>query len=197
MKRVLFVEASPMAENSASRAIARVVEEQLKKDAPGAVILRRDLSAAPVPHLDLATIGAQRAGGEAARLSDELVDELLGADLLVIATPMWNFGVPSVLKAWIDHVSRAGKTFSYSEKGPVGLVTGKKAIVVVSSGGVYGGSPMDFVAPYLKAVLGFLGIRDVEIVRVEGTAMPHLAGEALEKARGQAIAAVGERILAA
>ena len=197
MKNVLFVEASPMAENSASRAIARVVEEQLKMYAADALILHRDLDASPVPHLNLAAIGALRAGGEAAKLSDELVGEFLAADLLVIATPMWNFGVPSVLKAWIDHVSRAGKTFSYSEKGPVGLATGKRAIVIVSSGGVYADGPRDFVAPYLKSVLGFLGIVDVEIVRVEGTAMPQLAGEALEKARRQAIAAVGEKILTA
>jgi FMN-dependent NADH-azoreductase len=200
MKNILFVEASPMAEKSASRAIARVVEEQLKLYAADAKFVHRDLDAAPVPHLNLAAIGAQRAGGEAAKLSDELVDEVLDADLLVIATPMWNFGVPSVLKAWVDHVARAGKTFRYSEKGPVGLVNGKRAILIVSSGGVYESGPMssmDFVTPYLKGVLGFIGILDVEVVRVGGTAIPDLAGEALEKARRQAIAAVGEKILTA
>jgi FMN-dependent NADH-azoreductase len=197
MKKILFVEASPMAEKSTSRAVARIVEEQLKMYAADAEIVHRDLNAKPVPHLDLAVIGAQRAGGESAKLSDELADELLGADILVLATPMWNFGIPSVLKAWIDHVARAGKTFRYSEKGPVGLATGKRAIVIVSSGGVYKDGPMDFVAPYLKSVLGFIGIVDVELVRVEGTAMPQLAGEALEKARRQAIAAVGEKILTA
>lgn len=197
MKKVLFVEASPMAEKSASRAIARIVEEQLKTYAADAEIVRRDLDVSPVPHLNLATIGAQRAGGEAAKLSDELTDEFLSADMIVISTPMWNFSVPSVLKAWIDHVSRAGKTFSYSEKGPVGLATGKRAIVIVSSGGVHADGPRDFVAPYLRSVLGFLGITDIELVRIEGTAMPQLAGEALEKARRQAIAAVGEKILTA
>ncbi|HXS99372.1 MAG TPA: NAD(P)H-dependent oxidoreductase [Elusimicrobiota bacterium] len=199
MKKILFVEASPM-EKSASRAIAQVVEEQLKTYAADAEIVHRDLDASPVPHLNFETIGAQRAGGEAAKLSDELVDEVLAADLIVIATPMWNFGVPSVLKAWVDHVARAGKTFSYSEKGPVGLVTGKQAIVIVSSGGVYENGPMsamDFVTPYLKGVLGFLGIRDVETVRVGATAIPSLAAEAFEKARRQAIAAVGEKILTA
>jgi len=112
--------------------------------------------------------------------SETLVDELLAADVIVIAAPMINFTIPSNLKAWIDYVARAGRTFSYSEAGPKGLVTGKHAILVAARGGVYANNPaLDFQVPYLKGVLAFLGITDVEVLEVEGTAY---GPEAVEKA---------------
>jgi FMN-dependent NADH-azoreductase len=115
-------------------------------------------------------------------VSDALVDELLAADVLVLAVPMYNFGVPSSLKAWIDRVVRAGRTFAYNENGPQGLATGKKAIVVLARGGVYSDGPMrplDYQESYLRSVLGFIGITNVKVVRVEGVGMGE---EAIKKA---------------
>lgn len=195
MKQILIVEASPLTEASASRRVAHTLEEKLRADHPEARIVRRDLAAEPVPHLDAGTVAAMRSKGadEALRLSDALIDEVLGSDLVVIATPMWNFGVPSTLKAWIDHVVRAGKTFAYSEKGPVGLAGGRKAVIIASSGGVYSSGRMqsfDFVVPYLKAVLGFIGLEVVETVRAEGLAVPALAEAGLANAQKGAQALV-------
>jgi len=123
------------------------------------------------------------------RLSDTLIDELLAADTIVIAAPMHNFGPPSTLKAWIDHVARAGRTFSYGPNGPQGLVKGKHAILVVASGGVYSAEPMkpfDFTEPYLHTVLGFIGITDVDVVRVAGVASSAIGPEkALASANSQ------------
>jgi FMN-dependent NADH-azoreductase len=114
----------------------------------------------------------------ALHLSDQLTEELLSSDLLVIASPMWNFGIPSSLKAWIDHVVRAGKTFNYAGAGVEGLAKGKKAILVLASGGVFSEGPWkpwDTVEPYLRRILGFIGIDDVQTVRAEGMNIPPLA----------------------
>lgn len=186
MKQILIVEASPRQDDSVSRKITRKLEERLRAAYPQARFVHRDLSQTPLPHLDAAALSAMSAKDGAATLSDRLVGELLDSDAVVISTPMWNFGLPSALKAWIDHVVRAGKTFSYSEKGPVGLAAGKKAFVVASSGGVYSSGPMqafDFVLPYLERVLNFIGIQDVQAIRVEGVAIPTLAAQALEQGR--------------
>src|SRR4051812_39115588 len=115
MKQALIVEASPLGASSSSRKISQELEARLREEHPEARIVRRDLAQDPVPHLDGAALGGFAGKGEGARLSDELIEELLASDLLVIATPMWNFGIPSALKAWVDHVVRAGKTFSYAE----------------------------------------------------------------------------------
>jgi FMN-dependent NADH-azoreductase len=115
---------------------------------------------------------------QALHLSDVLTDELLSSDLLVIASPMWNFGIPSLLKAWIDHVVRAGKTFNYAGAGVEGLAKGKRAILVLASGGVFSEGPWkswDTVEPYLRQILGFIGIDDVQTARAEGMNMPALA----------------------
>ena len=104
---------------------------------------------------------------EALRISDELVAELQAADTLVIGAPIYNFGVPAALKLWIDQVCRAGVTFRYSENGPVGLLDGKKAYVVVASGGTAAGSAIDFATPYMRHVLGFIGITDVEFITAD------------------------------
>jgi FMN-dependent NADH-azoreductase len=119
---------------------------------------------------------------EAARQSNQLTDELLGSDFLVMATPMWNFGIPSALKAWIDLVVRPGRTFRYSDGGVLGLT---KDILVLASGGVFTEGPWrpwDFVEPYLRQILGFIGIVDVQTVRVEGMNIPMLATNAVPKA---------------
>jgi FMN-dependent NADH-azoreductase len=129
-----------------------------------------------------------------AGLSDRLTDELLASNLLMIATPKWNFGIPSALKAWIDLVVRPGRTFQYADGGVLGLAKGKKAILVLASGGVFTDGPWrswDFVEPYLRQVLGFIGITDVQTVRVEGTNIPDLAASAVPRA----IEAVGGLVL--
>jgi len=146
-------------------------------------VVHRDLAAAPLPHLDGATIGAFFTPAEARSdeqrgliaASEQVIAELRAADTIVLGVPMHNFGIPSTLKAWIDHAARAGETFQYTENGPVGLLEGKKVYVLSAHGGDYSeGSPaaaMDFVTPYLKAVLGFLGLTDVDFVAAHGVAM--------------------------
>jgi FMN-dependent NADH-azoreductase len=186
MKKILIVESSPRGSASASRTLAGKVRARLEAQYPEATIIERDLVHDKLPHLDEAMLKAMttRDPVEAAslkgalRLSEELTEELLSSDLLVIASPMWNFGIPSSLKAWIDHVVRAGKTFNYAGAGVEGLAKGKKAILVLASGGVFSEGPWkpwDTVEPYLRRILGFIGIDDVQTVRAEGMNIQPLA----------------------
>jgi FMN-dependent NADH-azoreductase len=122
---------------------------------------------------------------KAIRHSEEQIAEIMNADAIVIGVPMYNFGIPSALKAWVDHLARAGHTFRYGANGPEGLIKGKKLYLAIATGGIYSEGPMkanDFTAPYLKAVLGFLGITDVTTYRAEGLAIPGVQDTALEKA---------------
>lgn len=191
MKKILVVESSPMGEKSVSRKLTREIVIGLLREHPGSVVRTRDLSEEPLPHLslaELAAFGAPPGGDAAARASDEAVAELLDADIVVIGAPMWNFGVPSALKAWIDHVVRAGRTFAYTASGPRGLAGGKKVYVAASSGGVYSEGPgkaNEFVESYLRAVFGLIGIDELTVVRAEGLAIPGLKETALERARRQ------------
>jgi FMN-dependent NADH-azoreductase len=182
MKNILLIESSPRGSDSYSHQAARSIVNELQTRNPGSAIVVRDLGQNPPPHVDLAFIGGMFAAPEqrtsdqarSMALSDALIDELFAADTIVVAVPMHNFGVPSTLKAWIDHISRAGRTFSYGANGPQGLLKGKHAILVLASGGVYSNGQMkayDFTEPYLRAVLGFLGVTDVDVVRVEGVAV--------------------------
>lgn len=190
MKRILLIDVSPRGKDSASRSVASTLAARLSDLYPLAEITHRDLAAAHPPHLDESTLRAistrdpaeEERWKDAARLADQLTDELVASDLLVIATPMWNFGIPSALKAWIDLVVRPGKTFRYGEGGVVGLMQGKQAILVLASGGVFTAGPWkswDFVEPYLRQILGFIGIVDVQTVRVEGMNIPALANDAV------------------
>ena len=153
------------------------VARQVAAD-PDAEVIVRDLALNPVPHLTAERFQSFLAKPEArtpaqqevAAFSDALIAELRAADTIVIGLPMYNFGVPSTLKAYFDHVARAGETFRYTEKGPLGLLTGKRAIVFATRGGVYAGTPLDTETEYLKTFLGFLGITDVEFVYAEGLA---------------------------
>ena len=194
MSQILVVESSPRGSDSASRKLAAELVEELHKKLPQAKIVRRDVAASPLPHLSSDVVAAaytpieQRTPAlkSAIALSDQIVDELLASDTLVIATPMWNFSVPSSLKAWIDHIIRAGRTFSFTAQGPEGLVKGKRAYLVVATGGVYSEGPYsqyDFLVPYLKGVLGFIGVTDVRVVRAEGLNDPKHVDQALAKAR--------------
>ena len=186
MNQILIVESSPRGAESASRKLTRKVRERLEVQYPDAKVVVRDLAKDKLPHLDQSTVKAistkdpveAESLKEALHLSDQLTEELLSSDLLVIASPMWNFGIPSSLKAWIDHVVRAGKTFNYAGAGVEGLAKGKKAILVLASGGVFSEGPWkpwDTVEPYLRQILGFIGIDDVQTVRAEGMNIPALA----------------------
>lgn len=193
MKQILIIEVSPRGKASASRSVTETLAARLSGLYPSARIVRRDLATEHLPHLDGVTLQAistkdpteAEALREAARHSDRLIEELQDSDLLVIATPMWNFGVPSALKAWIDLVVRQGKTFRYTDGGVEGLAKGKKAILIVASGGVFTEGPWtawDFVEPYLRQILGFIGIADVQTVRAEGMNLPLLAPDSVPKA---------------
>ena len=190
MKQILMLEVSPRGKDSASRSVADTLAARLTDLYPSAKLIRRDLAAEHLSHLDGVTLRAistqdpaeAKRLKEAAHQSDELTDELLKSDLLVIATPMWNFGIPSALKAWIDLVVRPGKTFQYAGDGVVGLAKNKKAILVLASGGVFTEGPWrswDFVESYLRQILGFIGIVDVQTVRAEGMNIPPLAPSAV------------------
>jgi FMN-dependent NADH-azoreductase len=195
MASILIVDSAATGEASVSRKLTRALADTLQRRHPAARIVRRDVGAAPVPHLSEATVPAIRGGlaetPEAERalaLSNELIAELKAADVIVIGAPMYNFGMPSTLKAWFDHVLRAGITFRYSEAGPEGLVTGKKAIVVETRAGLYSQGPaaaMDSQEPHLRTLLGFMGIDDVTFVRAEKLAFgPDAAAAAIAEAIG-------------
>ncbi|HTU64620.1 MAG TPA: FMN-dependent NADH-azoreductase [Steroidobacteraceae bacterium] len=176
MKSLLVINSSAAAEGSVSRVLVEETANRLLDANPDATVVRRDLGANPVPHLATDTLNGVRgtpttpAEQRARALSNELIAELRAADTIVIGAPMYNFGVTTGLRAWFDHVLRAGETFSYSEAGPKGLLTGKRAIVVESRGGLYSEGPamaVDFQEPYLRHLLGFVGITDVTFVRAE------------------------------
>ena len=181
MSTVLVLASSILGEQSASNALLREAVEGLRRADPGLRVIQRDLGAEPVPHLDgpaaaalrgaPAETAAQRA---ALALSDAIVEEVRAADLLLIGAPMYNFGIPSGLKAWFDHLLRAGVTFRYTEAGPEGLLPSKRAIVVESRGGLYSEGPaqaMDAQEPHLRALLRFVGVADVTFVRAERLAL--------------------------
>lgn len=171
--RVLRVDSSGRAHGSVTRQLADLLIQGLAQRQP-VEVTTRDV-AQGIPFVDEAWIGAnftdpaQRDAAKLAALagSDALVAEVMGADVLVIGVPVYNFGVPAALKAWIDMVARARLTFRYTEHGPEGLLKGKKAYLVVASGGVPVGGAIDFATPWLKHVLGFLGIVDVEVIAAE------------------------------
>ena len=160
----------------------------------GADITVRDLAAEPLPVLDGEIAMGLRGGDdlserqqEVLNLSNKLIQELKNHDTIVIAAPMYNFSIPTQLKNWIDLIARAGVSFTYTENGPEGLITGKRAILITTRGGVHKDSPADHVVPYLKTVLGFIGIEDVETVYGEALSM---GPEATEKAKSEAKAAL-------
>lgn len=176
MKTLLVINSSVSGTDSASRALVEHAVVELVKANPGALILRRDVGAAPIPHLTTETLAGVRGTPQTEseqrtrRLSDELIAELRAADTIVIGAPMYNFGVPTGLRAWFDHVLRAGETFAYSEAGPTGLLAGKRAIIIESRGGLYSEGPakaFDFQEPYLRQLLGFIGVTEVTFIHAE------------------------------
>jgi len=197
-KNILHIDTSPRGDNSVTRKLATKLLSELEAKYPGSRVVVRDLAAHPLPHLSGPVLEAfftppeSRDGtlSEAIKLSDQAVDELLAADIIIIGAPMWNFGIPSVLKAWIDHIARANRTFKYTATGPEPLVPSTKKLFVISSrGGVYSEGPakiMDYQESYLKAVLGFIGLTDISFVRAEGIALgDDAAKSALVKAEAE------------
>lgn len=174
MSKTLILKSSILGEDSASGMLTDHYIAQL--DEPNLNV--RDLAAIPLPVLDGRGAQALRGGenlDEQQRhllaLSDQLIDELKAAEHIVIAAPMYNFHVPAQLKAWIDLVCRAGVTFRYTDKGSEGLLTNKKVVVITTRGGLHKDTPQDFITPYMKTILGFLGITEVEFVYAEGMGM--------------------------
>ena len=179
MSTLLNLNTSLFSTNGQSSQLAeRFVAAWQAKNAQGQVI-SRDLSSNPVPHLDaerfLSFLAAPEARTPAQQavvdFSDALIDELKGADVVVLGLPMYNFGIPSMLKAYFDHIARAGVTFRYTATGPVGLLEGKKVVVFATRGGLYAGTPKDSQTTYVRDFLAFLGITDVEFIYAEGLNM--------------------------
>ncbi len=200
MTQILLIQSSSNLASSVSRDLSETYVKDYVAAHPGTTVTERDLVASPLPHLGVDLLGGMfgkpetltEAQKTALALSDTLVDEVEAASLIVIGVPMYNFSIPSALKAWIDHVIRAGRTFHYTAEGPRGLVTGKKAVLFLAAGGVYSDGPYkpyDFQESYLRAILGFIGITDVTVVRAEGLALgADSATKAVADARAQAAA---------
>jgi FMN-dependent NADH-azoreductase len=199
MRQILCLTSSPRRDTSYSNLVAARLLKELRIVHPEAVVTIRDLAGNPLPHIDEDFVTATRsvAGARTGRQkalveqSDILVDELVRADTIVIASGMINFGIPSTLKAWIDYVVRPGRTFRYTEHGTKGLLGGRRVILVLARGGVYSGGPLGALEhdeSYLRSVLAFLGITDVQSIFIEGVA---LGPDAAERAVDSAIRRTG------
>lgn len=198
MTTALVLTSSAGGHASVSTEIVNALVEEMRRREPALQVVTRDLGGTPVPHLTPGTLGGiagktdTPAAVDTSALSNTLVAELSAADLLVIGSPMYNFGITSTLKAWFDHVLRAGVTFRYTAEGPVGLMTGKRAIIVESRGGLYSSGPgtaSDHQEPHLRTMLTFIGITEVSFIRAEQLAIgPEVRAasiaRALEAARG-------------
>ena len=197
--KILQINSSARSAGANSTRLADAVTTRLKAANPGAVVELRDLAAHPHPVLDEAALGAlftpaeQRSPEQAARvaLDDALIAQVQAADAIVLGVPMYNFGVPVQLKTWIDAIAKAGVTFRYTENGPEGLIKGKKVYVALARGGLYRDTPADSQVPYLKGVLGFLGMTDVEFIYAEGLSM---GAESADKAFAEAEATIGAAV---
>ncbi|VVM58984.1 FMN-dependent NADH-azoreductase [Pseudomonas fluorescens] len=191
MSHVLIIESSARQQDSVSRQLTRDFIQLWQAAHPGDQINLRDVAANPLPHLDADLLGGWMKPAEqwsmpeqeAFERSNQLTDELLAADVLVMAAPMYNFTIPSTLKAWLDHVLRAGITFKYTPTGPQGLLQGKRAIVLTARGGIHAGAGSDHQEPYLRQAMAFIGIHDVEFIHAEGL---NMSGDFHEKGVNQA-----------
>lgn len=192
MSKVLVLKSSILADYSQSSLLADYYAENAI--AKGDTVTVRDLAANPIPVLDGELVGALRPSDaalterqqQALALSDELISELQAHDIIVLAAPMYNFNISTQLKTYFDLIARAGVTFRYTETGPEGLVTGKKAIVLSTRGGIHKDTPTDLVTPYLALFLGFIGITDVQTILAEGIAYgPDVATKAIEQAKAE------------
>jgi len=182
MTRVLVINSSPNRENSVSRDLTRQFVENWHRNDPTVEAVHRDVGMVPLPHLDQETINAYYTPPDtltaeqqsALALSNQIVSEVEAAKVIVIGSPMHNFGISSGLKTWVDHLARVGRTFRYTENGPEGLLGGRRVFVLTARGGSYGeGSPaaaMDMQEPYLRTALGFVGLTELTFIHAEGIA---------------------------
>ncbi len=192
--RALLVTSSILGDNGQSNALASHFQQQAAAR-DGVAVTHRDVVANALPHLAIEELGAWQTPADErtveqqalAAHSDELLAELRANDVLVLAVPMYNLGIPSQLKAWFDRVLRAGETFRYTENGPQGLIEGKRAIILAARGGQYAGTEFDSQTPHLKTMLGLMGISDVEVVFAEGLNMGDAHRDAALKEAFQAI----------
>jgi len=194
MKTLLQIRSSIFADDGQSTQLANRFIEKWRAANPASRVIVRDLAAEPIPHLDAARFGAflakpgERTAEQSAvaSQSDALIDELRAADVVVLGLPMYNFGIPSTLKAYFDHIARVGVTFRYTDKGPIGLLTGKQVYVFAARGGLYAGTPKDTQTGYVRDFMGFLGMTDIEFVYAEGLAIsPESKAQSLAKAQSQ------------
>jgi len=192
MKKILHIISSPRGEASMSIKLGYAIIEKIKAEYPGSTVKENNLVEKHFPHLEEAHLTSFFTPAEdrtpedieAIKHSDDAINEIRDADIIVIGAPLYNFSIHSTLKAWLDHVVRAGVTFKYDENGPEGLIKGKKVYIALASGGIYSEGPMkpfDFAEPYLKHMLSFIGLTDIGVFRVEGSSIPGIKDTALEK----------------
>jgi FMN-dependent NADH-azoreductase len=192
MKKILHIISSPRGAASFSIKLGNAIVEKIQVAYPGSTVKESNLVDKQFPHLEEAhlvsffTPAESRTSENIAAIkhSDDAIQEIMDADIIVIGAPMYNFSVHSALKAWLDHIVRAGVTFKYDQNGVEGLVKGKKVYIAETTGGVYTEGPMqvyDYIAPYLKTILGHMGMTDVTVFRIEGTAIPGIQDTAVEK----------------
>jgi FMN-dependent NADH-azoreductase len=192
MKKILHIISSPRGNASLSIKLGNAIIEKIQVAYPGSTVTESNLATKNWPHLEEAQINSfftpaehrTSENHEALKHSDEAINELLAADFIVIGAPLYNFSIHSTLKAWIDHIVRHGSTFKVGENGAEGLIKGKKVYLAISSGWVYTEGPMkanDFVEPYLRHMLGFLGMTDITVFRIEGASAPVTKDTAVEK----------------
>lgn len=192
---ILVIKSSVFGDGGNSSNLVNTKVEALKAEHPQATIVERDLGSNPIPHLDGDRVGAfftpvEKRTAEQQQVDDfsmALIEELKAADQVVVGVPMYNFGIPSQLKSWIDHVARAGITFRYTENGPQGLIADKPVTVLAARGGLYAGTENDTVTPYIKLFFSFVGITSVEFVFAEGL---NMGDETKAKAMDEAKAAI-------
>ena len=205
MKNLLQINASIFAENGQSTRLANEFVANWQNRHPDGRVVSRDLGNDPVPHLTAQRFGAFLAKPEerteeqreVAEFSDKLIEELRNADVIVLGLPMYNFGIPSALKAYFDHVARAGITFKYTDKGPVGLLEGKKVYVFAARGGAYVGTPIDTQTAYVRDFLRFIGLADVEFIYAEKLNMGEESKQASLRQAQEAIRRLAEPLRAA
>ena len=191
--KLLHLDASVLGDNSVSRQLSAAVVARFNETAENLDVSYRDLDRDPIPHLRSTSL-AQADAAEATD-AENVMQQFLAADVIVIGAPMYNFSIPSTLKAWIDRVAVAGRTFKYTENGPVGLAGGKRVIIASARGGIYTDSPADFQEPFLRQVFAFMGITDVEFVRAEGIAYsPQHRADAIAAALASLLAAEFEEL---
>jgi FMN-dependent NADH-azoreductase len=192
MKKILHIISSPRGAASFSIKLGNAIIEKIKAEYPGSTVKETDLVNQHFPHLEEAHLTSFFTPAEnrtpeniiAVKHSDDAIQDILDSDIIVIGAPMYNFTIHSALKAWLDHVVRAGVTFKYDENGAEGLIKGKKVYIAETSGAVYTEGPMqsfDFIAPYLKTILGHIGLTDITVFRIEGTSIPGIQDTAVEK----------------